>query len=910
VSQDVTVGGVDGVRTGVRLRGWVRVDASEDLTVTVRFGDAAWLDDAGGGVTVWLVEPWPGGVLPVRPTAALDLIGFGADFGRQDANLLQGTLVLGTLGGLLFLQADLFDAANNPRVTVSGWGAGIAITDAYVDISGEDADSFLRKVLPETLAAPFDLTVVYRDGNLTIEGGDPAAPGRFELALPLDIDLTIIRITELLLALQTSRTGMPPALEAALSGTASVGPIAAFVKRVGIIAVFGGDRPGLRLRYPDAVGLSIDTSQLTLAGFVLVDEARGRYVGAIGIKLLSTFELAAVAIITTKMPDGSPGFSLLFLIAMKLPTPIALGYGFFFAGAGGLLGINRAVDLDRLRSGLRSGTADSILFPDPAQIVPRADQIIKDLEESFPLDLGQFLIGPMVLITWSSPPLVTIKLGLIIQIGTPVRIAILGVLRASLPDAQDPVLDIKVAFLGTIDVGAKLLTFDAAIYDSFIGRGDLQLTLEGDIAVRVSWSDQPDFVTSIGGFHPRYHPPTHLRLPAMRRVRLSLLKDNPRLSLSCYFAITSNSVQFGARLEFYFGVAGFSIEGDFGFDVLFQFSPFLFDAAVWARLAVKAGGSTILSLDLDFSLVGPTPWIAKGSASFKVLFFTVTALFEKRFGEEALDSAPLASLVPVVTEELERAANWQAVLPSWAAGSLTLFEITAAEGRVVIDAGGALTLSQRVLPLEVQITRFGTAKPGDASRFEVPRLWLGTTPETPGAQPAATETVTEPFSPAAFQEMSEADKLKAPSFERRTSGVRVSAGANLSATYAKVRPSRYDLIVCDSADPSDEIRTPAKDVPAAHQPSPAVFTALAKGGAAGRSSAGRDRRWADQADTVVAASAPTDLFAVVRVADLAPLATGLPASDAERRLTELAATEPGGPAALRVLPIAQIAKGT
>jgi hypothetical protein len=80
------------------------------------------------------------------------------------------------------------------------------------------------------------------------------------------------------------------------------------------------------------------------------------------------------------------------------------------------------------------------------------------------------------------------------------------------------------------------------------------------------------------------------------------------------------------------------------------------------------------------------------------------------------------------------------------------------------------------------------------------------------------------------------------------------------------------------------------------------------GGAAGRSAPARDRRWADQGNKEMAASAPTDLFAVVRVADLTPLATGLPASDAERRLTELAATEPGGEAALRVLPTAQLAK--
>lgn len=897
-----------GVRSGVRLRGWVAIDA-DDLTVTVRFGDAVWLDDANGGVTVWLVEPDAGGPLPVRPTAALEVVGFGADLARPDAPLVDGTLVLGSLGGLVFATVDFFDSTNAPEVTVTELGAGLAVTDTFVNVAGEDADSFLRKVMPAELTAPFDLTVVYRDGELEVHGSTPAAAGRYELSLPLDLDLTIIRISELMLALQT---GTAPALEAALSGAAAVGPIAANVKRVGIIAVFGGDRPGLRFRYPDGVGLSIDTSQLRLGGFVLVDEARGRYIGAVEIALFGKFELAAIAIITTRMPDGSQGFSLLFLISIIFPTPIALGYGFFFAGAGGLLGLNRSVDLDRLRIGLRAGTADSILFP--TDIVRRADAIVRDLEESFPVSRGMFLLGPMAMITWSTPPLVSLKLGIILQLGTPIRIAILGVLRAALPDPKEAVLDLKVAFLGTIDIGAQLLTFDAAIYDSYIGREDFKLELEGDIAVRLSWSDQPDFVTSVGGFHPRYTPASHLRLPAMRRLRISLLKDNPRLSLSTYFAITANSVQFGARLDFYLGVSGFSVEGEFGFDVLFQFSPFLFDAAVYARLAVKAGGSVLLAINLDFTLVGPTPWVARGTASFKVLFFTVRAEFEKRFGEEALDSTPLIALLPVITAELERAENWQGLLPPGAVSAVSLLPLEVPDGHVLVEAGGALSFSQRVLPLGTPVTRFGTSKPSDVSAVDVPSIFIGQR-----TQPEPAEPLTERFSPAAFQEMSDADKLQAPAFERRPAGVAVRAGTALRATYTRPRPARYDLIVCDSGDPADEVATGGHEVPESR------FVAQARGGAAGRSAAAQERRRATEA-RVLDADAPADRYAVVRIGDLRPLdaagavteptGTGpdglrewpadalLQRSDAERRLDELARSEPAS--ALRILPAAQL----
>ena len=901
VSEPVQGGGV---RTGISLRGWARIPGA-DADVTLRFGDAPWLDDADRGVTLWLLEP-DDGDLPIRPTAALDIVGLGADVAGSDGDpLIDGTLTIGGIGGLLFLRADFFDDGV-PKLTVGGLGAGIGVTDAFVDVSGEDADSFLRKVLPPQLGAPFDLTVIYRDGVLDIRGSDPAAPDRFELALPLDLDLTIVRITELLLGLRIRPTA---ALEAALSATAFVGPIAANVRRVGVIAEFGGDRPGLRLRPPDQVGLSIDTSQLRLGGFVLVDEAHGRYVGAVEIAIAGKFELAAVALITTRMPDGSEGFSLLFIISIVFPTPISLGYGFFFAGAGGLLGLNRSVDLDRLRLGLRAGTADSILFP--ADIVRRADVIVRDLEQVFPVARGQFLVGPMAMITWSTPPLITLKLGIILEIGTPIRIAILGVLRAALPDAKEPVLDLKVAFLGTVDIGAKLLTFDAAIYDSYIGRGDLKLSLEGDIAVRLSWSDQPDFVTSVGGFHPAYKVPTHLKLPAMRRMSLSLLKDNPRITLSCYMAVTSNSVQFGARLQLFVGVAGFSVEGDLGFDVLFQFAPFLFDAAVWARLAVKAGGATLMAVSLDFSLRGPAPWVARGTASFTILFFTVRVAFAHRFGEEALDVADLVALLPKIRVEIERAENWQGTLPDAVDAAVSLLGVDPPGGHVVVDPGGALTFGQRVLPLATTITRFGTSTPSDVREIGLPAIQVGPT----GLQ---TRIVTEPFSPAAFQDLSDADKLRAPAFERRAAGLRATTGTRLRAHYAVVRPARYDVIVRDTDDPATETRTPRATV--AGEP----FRRLVLGGAAGRSPAARTRRVAAEAP-VVAAGAPTDLFGVTRSGDLRPLdaagdpldSTGtgpdgspvwpegalLQAADAAARAEALAA--PGG--ALRVLPAAQLA---
>ena len=46
-----------------------------------------------------------------------------------------------------------------------------------------------------------------------------------------------------------------------------------------------------------------------------------------------------------------------------------------------------------------------------------------------------------------------------------------------------------------------------------------------------------------------------------------------------YFAVTTNTAQFGAKAELFFGFSAISVEGHLGFDALFQFSPFKFVVA-------------------------------------------------------------------------------------------------------------------------------------------------------------------------------------------------------------------------------------------------------------------------------------------------------------------------------------------
>ena len=878
-------------RFGIRLQGSVTFPG--DVSVTLLFGSHEWIG-SDAGVTAWIVGPSNDAALPVAPAPGLDAIGVGLQIaGADDDHPLFGddddsVVRLGGVAAMFFGSFEFWDAATSrPTFAVDSLGAAVELIDTAIRVNGSDGDSFVAKLIPQELGAGFTTAVAYRDGQLEVHGGPGDLDNGIELTFPLNLNIfDLIFLRELYLA---ATFGQQTDVVAALSGNAELGPIAVTVTRVGLRVTISGSGAVLSFKAPDGFGFSLDASTIRLGGFLLVDEARGRYVGALEIAVLEKFSLTAIGIITTKNPDGSPGFSLLMLITVTLPVPIPLGYGFFFAGAGGLLGLNRGMDVDRIRDGLRTGTADSILFP--TDIINRIDVIVRDLEEAFPAQEGHFLIAPMAMITWMNPALVTLKVGIVLEIAPQPNIALLGVLRLALPTPDAAVVDLKVAFIGGIDIASSLLYFDAAIYDSFIGYGDFKLSLEGDIAIRLCWGSAPDLVVSIGGFHPGYTPAANLKLPAMRRLSLSLLKDNPRLTLSLYFAVTSNTIQFGAQLEFYAGVDGFSISGDFGFDVLVQFVPFLIDAHMWGRLAVTAGGCDVCSISLDLVLRGPTPWYAHGTASFKVLFVTVSVDVEATFGDEHETSIPAEPVLPQLLAQFEDPLNWFAELSAAASAGVTLLPLP--QGELVVDACGLLTARQNLIPLETDIGLVGKTPPSDVQRVSITSLSLGDDPlgEPDEHDIVDFEDVTAPFSPSTFAGATSTspDLLTAPAFEERPNGVRATAGQALAAGAALHHPQTYEMIVIDDPDPD---ATPQRSMA-----NPLIaFSTLIPGGAIGSSSGSRSQRMLAERGSVLSVTTAAPRYAVTSTDSLVSLdADGRPVvgvellsrTDAEQRLAAM-----------------------
>jgi hypothetical protein len=483
------------------------------------------------------------------------------------------------------------------------------------------------------------------------------------------------------------------------------------------------------------------------------------------------------------MPDGSSGFSLLIVITAEFGSGIQLGFGFTLLAVGGVLGLNRSMALGPLMEGVRSNAITSVMFP--RDVVANAPRIISDLRTFFPPHQGTFLIGPMAKLGWGTPPLVSVSLGVIIEI--PGNIAILGVLRVALPAEQLAVIVIQVNFAGAIEFDRKRVYFFAGLFDSRI----LFLTLEGEMALLAAFGDDPDFVLSVGGFHPAFKPPP-LPVPTPKRIAIDILNQpTAKLRAEGYLAVTTNTAQFGARVDARLGFSDFGIEGHLGFDALVQFSPLHFIVAISASLSLKAFGVGLFSIRLRLQLEGPGLWRAEGTGSISLLFWSIDVHFDITWGEARPTELPPIAVMPLLGGEFNKQSNWSAQLPEGSNLLVSLRRLDPVQDTLVLHPVGVLRVTQRAVPLDLTITRVGNQKPTDAKRFAIAVASSGL---------AKRGDVDERFAPAQYQDFDDATKLSKPAFQAMHGGLDLSAaGAQLTSGAMVKRVIRYELITIDSA---------------------------------------------------------------------------------------------------------------
>ncbi|MEO7072487.1 MAG: DUF6603 domain-containing protein [Rhodanobacter sp.] len=557
------------------------------------------------------------------------------------------------------------------------------------------------------------------------------------------------------------------AVEISASFGVSLGPFAASVDRLGIRLKLdlGAAKPlAFDFKPPNGIGLSLDAGIIKGGGYLNVDDQG--YAGILELKMLAV-DVKAIALLNTHSPAG---FSLLLLVFGQFPA-IQLSFGFTLTGVGGLIGVQHTASPPALSAALSAGQLDAVLFPNNP--VANAPQIISALRPMFPVKAGGFIIGPMLELGWSTPSLVTVRLGLLVEAN---QFTLLGQAIIALPpliSADLALLYLRLDFVGSVVFSPLRIAFDAKLIHSRVAF----ISISGQFAFRAAFGDQPTFIMSAGGFHPRFKEiPSDIPAP-FDRVGMSLDIGIVGISFKGYFAVTSATVQAGAELRAWADIGIASIEGGLGFDAICYLAPrFYFEVDIFAYLDVHVFGKDFASIHLDGTLAGPGRWHIAGNAKVHTPWplpnFSVH--IDEHFGSDPATPEITVDVATLLGAEIAKVGNWSAQLPASGDAWLSLAKVDAGND-LLAHPLGSLTFQQKLVPFDLKLDKASGSKINGANEFGAGALTL-----TQGGLPAASgATSSQPtrdfFAAAQFLELSQDDKLAKPSFESFDAGYRLAS---------------------------------------------------------------------------------------------------------------------------------------
>lgn len=656
--------------------------------------------------------------------------------------------------GVLRLAAGAVVSADRNALSVS-----VEAGSTTLVLAAEPDDGFLGAVLPDGgVRVPFGLGVILSsDRGVELRGGAG-------LALTLPIQYTVGPVTVRQVRIEVRADGDTTSL--ALDGTVAVqlGPIEVAVEGLGMrlnasAPASGGSLGPLELdagfQWPSGAALAVAAGPISGGGAARYDQDTGSYSGALALSLQQV-SIRAVALLDTRLPGGQRGFSLLVALSARLFPGIQLGFGITLTGVGGLVGVNRRIDVDALRERFANGSAGRLLAAeDPLRDLPA---LLTELSAVFPPAEGVYVVGPTLQLQWAK--LVTLDVGVFFEFPGPTRVVVLGTARASIdnPLANGPLLRLQCDFLGVVDLARRTFAFDAVLVDSRLLES---FPVTGGLMVRASWGNEPYTMFSVGGFHPDFAPGSLVLPKTLTRLAMSSGSPDDALFLRFegYFAITSNTVQFGASVEVAAKLGPLRVHGFLGFDALIRFEPFYFQISFETGMRVQWRGRNLAGITVKGSLSGPGPVKFTGKACIEVLFFDICATASFELGSDAPPAVnPVSSALDILSTELRDPANLRAVADD---PMVTLRALPVSGVPVLAPTG--IVWEQTRAPIGLLLERFEGSPLRRAEAVEV-------------AGDAVSGAEHDWFAPGSFAELSDAEALIRRSFERLQSGVRLAAG--------------------------------------------------------------------------------------------------------------------------------------
>lgn len=765
-------------------------------------------------------------------------------------------------------------------------GSGMSLTGEVKDASSKKVD-----------ASPAPAPAQQDPEPLPLLPGGERSPGGLQKRIALGKSLGPVRLDDLQLGVTGSASDPEPRadLTAAVALSAHIGPVFARVDHLGLRVSVSRPKDLAKANLlvahvdvgwlpPRAVGITVDAKAVKGGGYVFYDPDKKQYAGVLELEIAGQVSVKAIGLISTRLPNEAKGYSVVIIITAEGFKPIRLPMGFALTGIGGLMAIHRTCSEEALREGLRTRSLDQILFPiDPVQ---NADGIITTLDRVFPAQHGSYVLGPMLRITWAS--IITMDLALLIEWGVRDRVIVLGRISAVLPNVDNDLLHLRMDALGVIDFDQGTAAVDAVLVDSkLLGK----FVLTGAMALRMRWSSPRSFALAVGGMHSGFTPPAGF--PKLERLALNLTTgNNPRFTCESYFALTSNTVQFGALAHLYAeGPWGFNVTGDAGYDVLITLSPFHFLAEFMAGMQIRKGTRNLFKVKVTGALEGPMPLALRARVAFEVCWLDVSIPVNVTLVGGASPPLPLSvNALAQLLAALSDTRNWHGEL---APGQSHIVVLREAQGSadaaapIAVHPLATLAVRQSVVPLNAEpIDHFGDAPVSGERRFSIASVTVnGVIEPAPSVQ-----TLKEDFAPAQFFNMPDEAKLTSPSFEAKDAGVQIG-GAQMAFRFDQCVSSRLDYetkLIDRSVAPGLAQRiTPLHD---AFVLTGGQLAQQARYGAAGRSTLRRvDPPPADASPAPLVSLRPL-AFALMDVAlmDMAHASSAMKATDRARTVPQVA----------------------
>lgn len=683
----------------------------------------------------------------------------------------------------------VFGTTNATRLEIGGFSYGVELGADHAGfkthvrkgklvISLGDGDGFLAKLPGGAIEVPFELGLLM----------DTQHGVRFDGGTGLKVDLPVAAslfgvFTIQYVALEL-KLAADPALEVRGGFSLRLGPFQASVDQLGaalnLAAITDGvSEAGIndlvKFLPPKGIGLALDLGPVKGGGYLYIDAEKGEYAGALELKII-VFSIKAIALLTTKRPDGSDGWSLLIFIFGQFRVHVA--FGIFWTGLGGMVGLHHRADLDALTAGMKTGALDDVLFPEnPVADAPR---IINRYKQLFPVESDSLLLGPMLEMSFSQPPIVYVRLGLIFEIRNALggdepaeltKVILLGQLLVQLPPKElgvPAIVKLLVDVVGFYDNDDKFLLIRARLRDSFVGiEGLIKLDLTGELLLAMRFGDDPSFVLSAGGFHPSFKDLPRGVPGDLERMAVSFGIGVVKLRYEAYFAITSNTVQGGAKVEVKGDISIASIKGHLSFDAILFLTPrFRFVVDLEFKVSVEVFGEELAGITVHAALEGPGQWRIKGYFKFKIFLLKKDIPFDESWGSAPEVEPPKTSATALLRTEL---ADPSRLLPGGPVGGNSLVTLAEApKGANLAHPLAVVTIAQKAVPFDVTIDRLGTKRLDEGSpTYTITDVLVG------GVSSTSRELVTDHFARGQFMELTEQQKLEGRSFETFTSGVRV-----------------------------------------------------------------------------------------------------------------------------------------